>query len=248
MSSTRACHPRTTVLGWALAGLLLACGGAEEPPVGATAAELISWASGRVDRGDLARGTAAYRMALQRDSLNVDALAGLARVYQLQNRTTPADTYRRRAFHLAYSGGLDLLASRQLESARAQFEAAARIMPDHPLAHLRLGDVLVEAGQPDSAVVEYERAVALNPGFSEARTSLAKAYLAAGRLLEARGAFEKAIESNINDLGAYVGLGQLLAGQGEWAAAASQFSKALLIDPRSDIARQGLESARAGLR
>ena len=230
----------------AAALILTACSpSSEEPAADASAIQLLEWADRRLAAGELNRATSGYRRALQRDSLSVSSLLGLAQVYQLQERNDPADRYRRRAFHIHYQRGLEWVSSGDPDSARARLEAAIEIIPQHPLAHLRLGELAQVAGQPNAAIAHFERAVEANPHYAESLIILAKAYTA-GRLPDAAQVpFERAIEANINSLDAYLGLGQIFSDRDEWAAAVAQFEKALLIDPESGPARRGLDRARS---
>jgi tetratricopeptide (TPR) repeat protein len=238
-------HARTTRTVVPLITLLfLACGPSpEEPPAQATTPQLLDWAAGRAAAGELDKAIIGYRRALQRDSLSVASLLGLAEIYRLQERTGPADRYRRRAFHVHYGAGLDWIVAGRPDSARTSLEAAVSIMPRHPLAHLRLGELKRDAGQVDSAIVHFEHAVEANPRFAESLIILGGAYVAADRLDDARDTFERAIAANINAIDAYLELGRLLGEQREWAAAVSHFEKALLIDPGSELALQGLDHA-----
>ena len=228
--------------------LLAACGSNEEPGANATSAQLLEWADASVGRDELDRAIVGYRRALGGDSLNVAALLGLARVYTLQERQEPAERYQRRAFHVRYHEGLAHMAAGTIDSAQSSLKDAIDIIPHHPLAHLRLGELKRDAGQIDSAIVHFERAVEANPRFAESLIILAKAYEKAQRSDDARKAYERAIEANINALDAYLGLGRIFRAGGEWAAAASQFEKVLLIDPRSTVGLSGLEEARLHLR
>ncbi len=228
---------------------LTACGPSDvEPGADATESQLLDWSARRLAGSEFDKAIIGYRRALQRDSLSVTALLGLADVYRLQERAGPADHYRRRAFHVRYSRGLDWIAAGASDSARDNLEAAVRIMPRHPLAHLRLGELKRAAGQTDSAIVHFERAVEANPRFSESLIILGRAYVAVDRPDDAEQAFARAIEVNINALDAYLGLGRIKSDQGEWAIALSQYEKALLIDPRSEPALHGLDRARSHLR
>lgn len=228
--------------------LLSACASNQEPGAEATPTELIQWADERVADGDLDPAIVGYRRALGSDSLNVTAMVGLARVYELQDRPEPADGYRRRAFHVRYEAGLRQISAGNLDSARLALQQAVRIMPRHPLAHLRLGELQRSSGRLDSAIVHFEQAVEANPNFAEGHIILGQAYEAAHRPDDARQAYERALEVNINALDAYLGLGRIFRDKGEWAAAASQYEKVLLIDPRSADGTKGLREARTHLR
>lgn len=230
-----------------LVASLSACGD-DEPGAEATTAELLSWAEGRVDDADLDRAITGYRRVLQRDSLHVEALVQLARIYDRQGRPDPADRYRRRAFHGQYNQAVAHVEADRPDSAYPYLRRAVGVMPKHPMAHLLLGDLERRAGRLDSAIVHYQTAVEANPRFAESLMKLGDSYLEAERFDDAKSAFERAIAANINSLDAYLGLGAILSKEGEWAGAIENFEKALLINPRSAPARDGLERARDRLR
>lgn len=230
-----------------VAVLLASCGEVSDPPANASADELMAWGLGRLEAGDPVRATAAFRRVLLQDSLRVEAMAGLARSYELQGKAGPADTYRSRAFAALYERGLERIASGQADSARVALEAARRIIPRHPLVHLRLGELHLEADRVDSAIAQFQEAVAGNPRYAESLVALGRACARAGRDAEARQAFERAVQANVNALPAYIGLGEIFVRQREWAQAAAQFEKALLIDANSEEARRGLDQARGRL-
>lgn len=242
-------RPLFSLLNLGLLSLLgLACSpSSQEPAADATTAQLLDWASRRAADGALNEATTGYRRALQRDSLEVAALLGLAHVYDLQERKGPADRYRRRAFHQHYGRALEFISRGAADSARVDLKAAIEIIPRHPLARLRLGELHREAGSLDTAIIHFEAAVEANPRYSESLTILARAYIDADEMEKAERAFEKAIEVNINTMDAYLGLGEILSERRDWAAAAAQYEKALLINPRSPIALHGLEQARTHL-
>lgn len=220
----------------------------DDPGAQATPAQLLSWAESRIAADDLPAAIAGYRRVLLHDAEHVDALIGLARTYELQERTDSADRYRRRAYHLLYSRGQQFEEAGDSDNAQLAYRKAVDTAPTHPMARLRLGELFLQVGHLDSAITQFEAAAEADPAYSESLILLAQAYRQAQRFDDAKRAFEGAIEANINAMDAYLGLGALLVMQRDWAAAVSPFEKALLIDPRSAVARQGLEQARRALR
>jgi tetratricopeptide (TPR) repeat protein len=51
----------------------------------------------------------------------------------------------------------------RLADAIAEYKAALRIEPDHPKAHINLGDALAQTGRMAEAIAEYEAALRLRP-------------------------------------------------------------------------------------
>ena len=231
----------------AVACLFAFCGPSDEVPAEAGIAELLAWAQRQRAADRLDRATEGFRRALRQDSSSVEALTGLAGVYEAKGLSELAEQYRGRAFFIHYSRGLEWLAKDRPDRARSAFGQAHGVMPNHPLALLRLGELAQAEGRQDSAIACFQRAVAANPLYSESSILLGKALSSAGDTDGARQAFERALEININALDAYLGLGALLAEESRWLEAADQYEKALIVDPRSEVALLGLEQARARL-
>jgi Tfp pilus assembly protein PilF len=51
-----------------------------------------------------------------------------------------------------------------LDGALAEFREALRLKPDYAPAHVGLGNVFYDKGDPDAAIVEFREAVRLKPG------------------------------------------------------------------------------------
>ena len=227
--------------------LSASCGPPEEVPAEAGTSELLAWARHQQSEGRLERATEGFRRALRQDSSSVEALDGLAGVYEAKGLSRLARQYRGRLFSIHYNSGIEWLAQDRPDRARPAFDLALNALPDHPLALLRLGEMAQAEGRLDSAIACFERAAAANPGYSESFILLGKALAKAGDAHGARQAFERAIENNINAIDAYLGLGALLAEESSWPEAAAQYEKALRVNPRSVVAQRGLEEARTRL-
>jgi Tfp pilus assembly protein PilF len=73
--------------------------------------------------------------------------------------------------------GASLLALGKVEEARASVEAAVRLVPEEPLAHLQLARVYETTGDWDAAVDQYRTLCRLAPGDPEYMYGLGRAYL-----------------------------------------------------------------------
>jgi hypothetical protein len=65
-------------------------------------------------------------------------------------------------------------ASGHRSAARTLCAQAVEHHPDAPAGHVRLGDVLAEAGEADGAIAAYRRALAIDDGLAEAHRGLAR--------------------------------------------------------------------------
>jgi tetratricopeptide (TPR) repeat protein len=190
--------------------------------------------------GDTTGAQAAYRLALGQDSLNADLLTRMGRIYASQGKFQPADIYLRRAADLTYQRGVVAMQEHNPAKAQAAFEHTLAIIPAHPLAFLRLGDLAHDAGEDGQALACFEKAIAANPEYPEGYVKAGKLYLRQRRLPDAQRAFDRCIELNINAVEAYLGLGELYLLQGNPSSAAEQYRKVLLIDPHSPVATAAL--------
>lgn len=220
---------------------------ASAPPTDGTVPQFLTYGRVQLRDGRVDAAIASFRMALLRDRQNPIALSELAAIYQLQGRAAVADRYLRRAVHLTYTQGLDALAAGDTSGAAASFEHTIRMLPQHPLALVRLGSIARRKGKVGEAIDLYIQATKANPNYAESFLRLGDACAQAGRDREARTAYEQAIDININAFDAYIGLGQLLAASRDWDGAVSSFRKALLIRPDAPAVMEALEQAQRNL-
>jgi len=228
--------------------VLLACSPSERrDPLPLDPAGLVKQGNLRLSSGDASHAIASFRTALLQDSLNADAMAGLSRAYGLQEKVQLAAVYLRRASATAYDIGVAALDEGDNERAGAAFNHVLDLVPRHPLALIRLGEIADRRGDQGRAIELFERAVEANPGYAESFVRLGHQHVLQRNAEKARTAFERAIEANINSPGAYMGLGDLLSNEGRWAAAVEQYDKVLLINPQSQAAKTALKRAREQL-
>ena len=228
--------------------VLLACSPSEQrDPLAVNPAGLVEQGTLRLSRGDASHAIASFRTALLQDSLNADAMAGLSRAYGLQEKVQLAAVYLRRASATAYDIGVAALDEGDNERAEAAFNHVLDLVPRHPLALIRLGEIADRRGDQGRAIELFERAAEANPGYAESFVRLGRQHVLQRNAEKARTAFERAIEANINSPGAYMGLGDLLSNEGRWAAAVEQYDKVLLINPHSQAAKEALKRARTAL-
>ena len=112
--------------------------------------------------------------------------------------------------------------------------------PDHWLPHLRLGEVLHNAGRADAAIAEYKIAIKLRPVEQFAYQKLALVYAENGRLDEARSTFEALKANQPASPIAANGLGVVTLMAGDPIGARDYFLEAMTLDARNVPARQSL--------
>jgi Tfp pilus assembly protein PilF len=161
--------------------------------------------------GDLAGAMAAYQDAHAQDPSNLDALLGMARMYDAQGRFTESmDCYKKAEAakphntKVACNYGYSLyLQGRHAEAEAALRQALAR-QPDNAPAHTNLGLVLARTGRRSEAIAEFRRA-----GCSAAD--------------------------------AHVNVAFALTLEKSWAEARAEYEKALALEPASAAAKKGLQ-------
>ncbi len=89
--------------------------------------------------------------------------------------------------------GALLMLKGDLDGAMAQYEAAARIAPDQPMAYFNMGVVHRTKGHLEPALRAYEYTLTLDPNYAEAYQNLAVVLFKLGKLPESKRAFEQAI-------------------------------------------------------
>ncbi|MCK4300532.1 MAG: tetratricopeptide repeat protein, partial [Planctomycetes bacterium] len=149
---------------------------------------------------DLARGCALYGLSAGRPAALKLAVQDL---YPEARRRDPGEV---RGY--VEPAGL-LLARYNVREARALYEEALDLNPNHPEAHLGLARCHWQAGQREDARFRAERTLATNPHHPGAHALLARIDLAVGRLDSAREHVGRALATNPH-LGEAQALGMVL--------------------------------------
>src|SRR5215813_1109092 len=76
----------------------------------------------------------------------------------------------------SYAAGVEALRQRDLATARARFEEAAKLVPESAEAHNSLGYALFLGGDLDAAIPQFEMAIRLKPALAQAHENLAVAF------------------------------------------------------------------------
>jgi tetratricopeptide (TPR) repeat protein len=106
-----------------------------------------------------------------------------------------------------------------VDEARAAYQRAIELDPDHADAHVNLGRILHEEGAPAAAEQHYRRALDSDPRHPTAAFNLGVALEDLGRLREAREAYERALELDPENADAHYNLAGLCERRGDKAGA-----------------------------
>jgi len=130
-----------------------------------------------------------------------------------------------------YCLGNALFDAERYNEARAAYEAAIKLAPDHESAHCNLGLCLKRLGLQQEAVSEYRQALSLDPNDATAQFNLVS-------VLEGLGDFEGAVKEleplaakQSQDVQVLAHLGNALYQVKRYPEAASVFEKVLHLDP-----------------
>lgn len=117
-----------------------------------------------------------------------------------------------------YDLGCDLELS-SIDEAKAAYENALELDPDHVDAHVNLGRLLHEDGAPAAAEKHYRAALELDPEHETATFNLGVALEDLGRLREAAIAYERALKLDPDNADAHFNLAGIYERRGDKAGA-----------------------------
>lgn len=103
--------------------------------------------------------------------------------------------------------------------------------PDSGIAHVNLGQELIDKGSLDAAIREFNTALRINPDFSIAHFNLGFCLDKKGDLNQAINSYMAAIYFDPNSYGAHYKLGFALLKKGDLDAAIKEYKKAIEIKP-----------------
>jgi len=136
--------------------------------------------------------------------------------------------------------GLARMASRDLEGARQDLDAAIRLDAGSPWAYNSRGVVWMQQGDPDQAIADYEHAVQLAPKYGFAWANLGNARLMKGDADQALADLGKSIQLDLPHVElAYTGRGKVWLAKGDYGRAREDFDAALQANPNYANALSG---------
>ena len=130
-----------------------------------------------------------------------------------------------------FQSGNALARQGRLEEARAAYQRAVALAPDHADARYNLGVVLRDQGRMAQAQAAFEAALALRPDHAESHNNLGMALAAQGRHGDAAACFRKALALKPDHARAHSNLGVALMALDRLEPAADCFRRAVALSP-----------------
>lgn len=146
--------------------------------------------------GDDASAQAHYQQVLADDSVNVDAMLGMAAIAQRQGRQMDAAAWYQSVLELAPENPLALLASLPMQD-KAHAESRIKVLlqqqPDAPYLHAALANLYAEQGFWQAAETGFFNASQLDPNHAEYAFNLAVSLERMGKTQLALQQYERAL-------------------------------------------------------
>jgi protein O-GlcNAc transferase len=176
-----------------------------------------------------------YKAAIEADPKSAVAELGLARSVAKQNRLDEAAPHFRKAAELdpAFRDALlELAANYERDNKTAEAIEIYKQFPENPGAKERLGELLLESGQPATAIPQLEEAVQKSPTPAN-RYALATAYIQNKQPDKAEPLFEQALQSDAGNVELRMSHARALRDLKKYPAAAQEFFRVVQAKPDS---------------
>ena len=186
-----------------------------------------------------------YKAALESDPKSAAAELGLAHSFAKRNQLAEAAPHFSKAAELNSNYRDSLLELASLYEAQKQTPEAIAIyqqFPENPGAQERLGELLLEAGQPGDALAHFEAAIEKSPTTAN-RAALAAAYLKNKEPEKALPVVEAILQTEPNNYDIRMLHGRILRDSRKFSPAAEEFYRATKVKPDSGEAWSELAGA-----
>jgi len=116
-------------------------------------------------------------------------------------------------------------------SDKTLWQTTLRRNPNSWMAHVNLGNLLLQKGKVDEAIAHYKNALQISPDSAQAHDNLGNALLQEGNVAEAITHYKKALQIRPGDAQAHNNLGNALLQEGKVDEAIAHFQQVLEINP-----------------
>src|ERR1041384_70796 len=191
-----------------------------------------------LEKKNAAKAEAAFRLALEQQGDNADAILGLAQAAQLKGDASSAASYLDRAKGSVFNSAdtlrrfaLVAWQAGRFEEANAALKEAVKLKPSDPAFHVALGTTWLKKPDLVEAEQAFRHALQLQPENPEAQMYLGYTLFLQAKYPEARELLEKSLAKQpaVAQTSFYLGL--ISQEQGDDAAAVQHFKRALDLLP-----------------
>jgi eukaryotic-like serine/threonine-protein kinase len=172
--------------------------------------------------------------AIKLEPSNPDAFAGLARLYEAQDRIQEAEALYRRAAALrpdSWQGynslGIFLKTHNRYSEAAQQFRRVTELTPDNVAGYLNLGNALLAVGKLDDAETALNKALGCDPSSYPVHTALGALYCRKRLFRQAAQVTERALQLSHRDWRTWFSLAVIYRWLGEDGRAVAAYKSAL---------------------
>lgn len=184
--------------------------------------------------GNLDLSQEEFHRAIKLEPSNADAFAGLARLYEAQDRIQEAEALYRRAAALRpdswedhNSLGVFLKKHNRYNEAAQQFQRVTELTPDNVAGYLNLGGALLEDGKLDGAETALKKALERGPSSYPVHTALGALYCRKRLYRQAAQVTERALQLSDRDWRTWHNLALIYRWLGEDGRAVAAYKGAL---------------------
>jgi Tfp pilus assembly protein PilF len=208
---------------------------------------LLSLGDAYLERKNAAKAEEAFRLALERQNEDADAILGLAQVAQLKGDTALASAYLDRAKQSTVNSGETLQRfalvaweAGRFEEANQALTEALKLKPDDPAFHVALGTTWLK--KPDLVEAEraFRRALQLQADNPQTQMYLGYTLMLQGKYADARELLEKSLVKQPTVPQTFYYLGLISQEQGDDQTAIQHFRKTLQLSPSYTEVHVGL--------
>jgi len=199
---------------------------------------LLSLGDAYLEKKDAAKAEAAFRLALDQQSDNADAILGLAQAAQLKGDASTASSYLDRAKGSPVQSAdtlrrfaLVAWGAGRFEEANAALTEAVKLKPDDPTFLVALGTTWLKKPDLIEAEQAFRRALQLQSDNPEAQMYLGYTLVLQAKYPEARELLEKSLAKQPTVAQTSFFLGLIFQEQGDDVTAVHHFKRALELLP-----------------
>jgi len=199
---------------------------------------LLSLGDAYLQKKNATKAEEAFRLALEQQGDDADAILGLAQVAQLRGDTSSASSYLDRAKRSTVKSAdtlrrfaLVAWEAGRFEEANQALIEAVKLTPDEPSLHLALGTTWLKKPDLIEAEQAFRRTLQLQPDNPEAQMYLGYSLLLQGKYPEARDLIEKSLVKEPAVPQSFFYLGLISQAQGDDQTAIQHFKKTLQLAP-----------------